>query len=119
MSPGLYGTEEYIDDVCHGSAETDSPDRMNSDAPLSDSCLREHSSQLRDFVLLMTRRCLTIEPGKFFLFATRLKFCGHVLIGGRRASDLEKTAAVMRWDWPPIKTPRHMKAFPGVERVQR
>ena len=91
-----YGTETYIDDVCHGTAETDSPDRVDLDAPLSDYCLREHSCLLLEFVLLMRRRCLTIEPGKFFLSAARLKLCGHVLIRGRRASDLEKTAAVMR-----------------------
>ena len=61
----------------------------------------------------MRRYCLTIKPGKFVLFATRVKFCGHVLMRGQRAPDPEKTAAVMRWDWRAIKTPTHMKAFLG------
>ena len=108
-----YGTEPYIDDVCHGTADKDNPDSVDLDAPLSGRCLREHSSQLWEIFLLMRRYRLTIKPGKFVLFATRVKFRGHVLMRGRRAPDPEKTAAVMRWDWRAIKTPRHMKAFLG------
>ena len=89
------------------------PDPVDLDAPLRDRCLREHFSQLRGFFLLMQRYRLTIKPGKFVLFATRVKFCGHVLMTRRRAPDLEKTAAVMRWDWHAIKTTTHIKAFLG------
>ena len=108
-----YGTEPYIDDVCHGTADKDNPDPVDLDAPLSDRCLREHFSQLREFFLLMRTYRLTIKPGKFVLFATRVNLCGHVLMRGRGAPDPEKTAAVMRWDWRAIKTPTHMKAFLG------
>ena len=108
-----YGTEPYIDDVCHATADKDNPDPSDLDAPLSDRCLREHFSQLREFFLLMRRYRLTIKPGKFVFFATQVTFCGHVLMRGQRARDPEKTAAVMRWDWRAIKTPTHMKAFLG------
>ena len=106
-----YGTELYIDDVCHGTADNNNPDPVDLDARLSDRCLREHFSQLPECFLLMRRYHLTIQPGKFVLFATRVKFYGHVLMRGQRAPDPEKTAAVMRWDWCAIRTRTHMKAF--------
>ena len=117
MSPGFYSevcTEPYVDDVCHGTADKDNRDPVELDAPLSDRCLREQFSQLREFFLLMRRLRLTIKPGKFFFFSTRMKLCGLVLMWGRRALDLEKTAAVMRWDWRSLKTPTHVKASLGL-----
>ena len=108
-----YGTEPYIDDVCHGSPDRDNPDPASLDDPLSDRCLREHYSQLREFFSVMRKYRLAIKPGKYVLFATRVKFCGHVILRGRRTPDPEKTAAVMRWHWRSITTPTHMKAFLG------
>ena len=108
-----YATEPYIDDVCHGTPDKDNPDPVDLDAPLSDRCLREDFSQLQELFLLMRRYRLTIKPGKIVLFATRVKFGGHVLMRGQMAPDPEKTAAVMRWDWRAIKTPKHMKALLG------
>ena len=99
--------------MCHRTADKDNPDSVDLDAPLSDGCLREHFSQLREFFLLMRRYDLTIKPGKFVLFATWVKYCGLALMRGRRAPDPEKTAAVIRWDWRANKTPTHMKAFLG------
>ena len=108
-----YGTETYIDDVCCGTADKDNPDPLDLDAALRDRCLREYFSQLREFILLMRRYHLTMKPGRFVLFATRLKLCFHVLMRGRRAPDPEKTAAPLRSDWRAIKRPTLMKAFLG------
>ena len=91
------GTEPYIDDVCHGSPDGDNPDLASLDDTLSDRCLREHYSQLREFVSVMRKYRLTIKPGKYVLFATQVKFCGHVILRGRRTPDPKKAAAVMRW----------------------
>ena len=116
VSPGFYsryGTEPYIDDVCHGTADKDNQDPVGFDAPIADGCLWEHFSQLREFLLLMRRYRHSIKPGRSVFFATRVKFGCHVLMRGRRAPDPEKTAAVMCWDWRAMKTAAHMKAFLG------
>ena len=75
-----YGTGPYIDDVCHGTADKDNPDPVSLDDPLSDRCLLDHYAQLREFFSIMRRCRLTIRPGNYVLFATRVKFCGHVLM---------------------------------------
>ena len=109
-----YGTDPYIDDVCHGTPNKDNPDPVSLDDPLSDRCLLDHYAPLRECFSI--RRChrLTIKPGKYVLLAGRVKFCGHVLMRGRRAPELEKTAAVMRWTSHSIRTPTHVKAFLGL-----
>ena len=109
----MHGTEPYIDDVCHGSPDRDNTDPASLDDPLSDRCLREHYSQLREFFSVMRKYRLTIKPGKYDLLATRDTFCGHVKLRGRRTPDPEKTAAVMHWHWRSITTPTHTKAFLG------
>ena len=108
-----YGTGLCIDDVCHETTDKDNPALVSLDDPLSDRCLPEHYAPLREIVSIMRRYRLTIEPGKYVLFATRVKFCAHGLMRGRRAADPENTAAVMHWTWQSIRTPTHMKAFLG------
>ena len=62
----------------------------------------------------MERARLTIKPTKFQLFVRRVRFCGQILMKGRRMVDPAKTAAIARWTPEMIRTPTYMKAFLGI-----
>ena len=103
------GPESYIDDLLLGTP--DNEDNPDLDALVTDSCLREHESELRRFLQRMDDCDLTIKPSKMLLFVQRVRFCGQILCRGRRCPDPEKTASVQRWRWQDIHTPTQLKAF--------
>ena len=105
------GLEPYIDDLLLGTPDTE--DNPDLDALVTDSCLRQHESELRRFLQRMDDCDLTIKPSKMLLFVQRVRFCGQILCRGRRCPDPEKTASVQRWRWQDIHTPTQLKAFLG------
>ena len=106
-----HGTKPYIDDVCHGTP--DSEDNPEFDVPPTEECLERYFREIWQFFEIMERACLTIKPSKFQLFVRRVRFCGQILMKGRRTVDPAKTAAIARWTPEMIRTPTHMKAFLG------
>ena len=105
------GLEPYIDNLLLGTPDTE--DNPDLDALVTDSCLRQHESELRRFLQRMDDCDLTIKPSKMLLFVQRVHFCGQILCRGRRCPDPEKTASVQRWRWQDIHTPTQLKAFLG------
>ena len=106
-----FGLEPYIDDLLSGTPDTE--ENPDLDALVTDSCLRQHESELRRFLQRMDDSDLTIKPSKMLLFVQRVRFCDQMLCRGRRCPDPEKTASAQRWRWQDIHTPTQLKAFLG------
>ena len=106
-----YGTKPYIDDVCHGTPDTE--DNPEFDVRPKVECLERHFQELWRFFEIIERARLIIKPTKFQLFVHRVRFCGQILMKGPRMVDPAKTSAVARWTPEMIRTPTHMKAFLG------
>ena len=90
-----YGTKPYIDDVGHGTP--DGEDNPEFDVPPTVECLERPFQELWQFFEIMERARLTIKPTKFQLFVRRVRFCGQILMKGRRMVYPAKTAAIARW----------------------
>ena len=106
-----YGTKSYIDDVCHGTP--DSEDNPEFDVPPTVECLERHFEDLWQFFEIIKHARLTIKPSKFQLFVRRVRFCGQKMMKRCRMVDPAKTAAIARWTPEMIRTPQHRKAFLG------
>ena len=84
-----YGTKPYIDHLMHGTID---PDTGQGDAA-SDRCIEQHFQELDVFSILAHRK-LTLKLEKCTMFATRVKFCGHILTPQGRVRDPEKVQAI-------------------------
>lgn len=97
----------YIDDILHGTPG-------NAKGEIDESVLHDHYMSLRAIFACFDKHKLTVKRDKCHLFRTRVKFCGHVLENGTRASAPAKREAISRWEPTHIQTPTHLKGFLGL-----
>ena len=79
---------------------------------IPDCLALKHYHELRELFQVFSDYYLTIKASTMKLFATRIKFVGHILSYGERRADPEMIAAIERWSPEMIKTPTHM--HPGI-----
>ena len=95
----------YIDDVLKGTAP-------NIDTgQVVDTVDKQHDIQLQEVFTLFRKYKLTVKKTKMHLFVRKVKFCRHILFNGQRMSSPEKRAAIEKWRWEDIRTPKHLKSF--------
>ena len=98
----------YIDDVLKGTP------RNIDTGQVDDTVCKQHDIQLREVFTLFRKYKLTVKRTKMHLFVRKVKFCGHILCNGQRMSSPEKRAAIEKWRWEDIRTPKHLKSFLGL-----
>ena len=84
---------------------------VNPAGTIPDCLALKHYHERRELLQAFWDYYLTIKASKMKLFATRIKFVGHILSYGERRADPEEIAAIERWSPEMIKTPTHMKGF--------
>ena len=93
-------TNAYMDDILVGTVVEEGED-----------LLAAHDKDLRRTLQCLADDKLAADIGKCKFFVPKVKFCGHILNGGRRVPDPNKLSAIEKWEVP--KTVSQLRAFLG------
>ena len=96
----------YIDDVLVGTpgdCENNASDIVGS-----------HFKDVYEVLDVFRKHHLFVKGSKMHLFKSEIKFCGHILSGGKRRASPSKLEALNKWTPEVIKTVTHMKQFLGL-----
>ena len=65
-------------------------------------------------LLAFRKHKITAKGQKVHLFMTMIKFCGHLLFGGKRKAAPSKLQAIKDWQPEMVKTITHLRGFLGL-----